>query len=248
MVTVIGLGILVLGGLRIAGAITQPPPVGCINTSGVDSTTIALDKELTYKQPSLNADPTGLLILGCRIRYEGYCVGDTRWDVIGQVSDARWWKLSGDQGYLSGVATAGPAPSNNEPRSDCPSPRRHPAVLTATGTFDTKTSTVRMTATARDVGMIGFVVREGNGWRRVGWDKKRKQPGPVKFNVKPRLPANTEFRAVPCVGYPSRYGTDKAVSIRVGSVTASKNPFNAHQPRTTNLDAACKLPTVPLRG
>jgi hypothetical protein len=243
--TVIGLGVLVLAGLRIAGAVTPPPPVGCINTSGPDHATVAVDRAVTYKQPTVNSVATGLLILGCRLHFDGFCVGDNVKDQIGQILDGRWLHLSDSQGYLAGAMSAGPPPSADKPRSDCPSPRRRPAVVSAIGTLNSQRGTIKVLARARDTAIIGFAVKDGDGWRRVGWDIAPADRKPVTFSVRPGLRPTAEFRAVPCVGYHQPFGQAKAITVRPGSAGSAGDPFNQNQPRSRDsTDAACTLPTT----
>lgn len=243
--TVIGLGVLVLAALRIAGAVSPPPAVGCINTSGPDHTTVAVAQAVTYKQPTVNSDATGLLILGCRLQFDGFCVGDNVKDQIGEILDARWWHLSDGQGYLPGAMSAGPPPSDDKPRSDCPSPKRQPAVITATGILDTKRGSIKLLARARDTAIIGFAVKDGDGWRRVGWDIAPADRQPVTLSVRPGLLPTAEFRAVPCVGYHQPVGQSKAIVVRRGDAGPAGDPFNPKQPRSQDsMDAACNLPTT----
>lgn len=243
--TVIALGVLVLGGLRIAGAVSAPAPVGCINTSGPDHTTIAVQQAVTYKRPTVNSDATGLLILGCRLRFGGYCVGDNVKDQIGEIFDARWLRLSGGQGYLASAHTAGPPPSADAPRSDCPAPRRHPTIVSVAGILNPKRSTVRLRARARDTAIIGFVVKESDGWRRLGWDKAPDDDAATTLSVRPGTAPGLIVRAIPCVGYHQPFGHFRQIRVGRGPAGLAHDPFNPEQPKShSSMEAACDLPTV----
>jgi hypothetical protein len=243
--TVIGLAVLVLGGLRLAGAISTPPAVGCINSAGPDRATVSLDQAVTYSKPTANSTATGLLVVGCRVQFDGFCVGDSVPDQIARIPDARWLKLSGRQGYLPAGQTAGPPPSADEPRADCPVPRRRPAVTSASGRLNIRRGTVKLLTRARDTPLIGFAVQEGAVWRRIGWNLKPAKDGAVTLSVSPASRPVLVVRAVPCVGYHQPVGGTKTFSVRSGAAGPAADPFNAHQPVSRDSgDAACDLPVI----
>jgi hypothetical protein len=108
--TVVALCTVAVAGLTYVGVVDHDPQFGCVNTNGPLQATVSRNPTVIYSSGTAAAEPKGMLLRGCTVNADAWCVGAVHEDAIeAAVFDARWLVLSGERGYLPYGRTVGPA-------------------------------------------------------------------------------------------------------------------------------------------
>jgi hypothetical protein len=217
----IALAIGVVGGLSYVGVIEREVPVGCLDSDGPISASVAGDPTIVYSQATALSDPKSLVLQGCQLEFTGYCIGAVHGDVSHgeDVREARWLILDDGQGLVPAGYVVGTVDPDIEP-STClggESPPDRPTLSTAV--LDPEAGLARLSARADRAAYVGFAVSQsGDRWRRIGWDRL---PGndvdkvlPVPLGARPGM----RVAAVSCIGVPRAVGRPVIRVLAAGSV------------------------------
>jgi len=170
--TVVGLAISSVAALGVIGSIEKVPDLGCVASEGHINVTISKDAATVWSQASPASPATGLLLLrGCQMKFTGYCIGAIHRDAIEQnVTDSRWLIISDGRGLVASGHTVGTIPKEEKPQQ-CPGSVKPPGVVRfQSAELDSKTARIRLFAHSDRAAIIGFALREGDHWKRLGWD------------------------------------------------------------------------------
>jgi hypothetical protein len=197
------------------GALVDCPdyPEGHLADGYVAST--ELGYALVRGRPNLHS---GVLLRyppGCRLAFDGYCLGEPKDDWRFDVLDPVWFTLATTEGYVpSADIRAGPAGGSLELR-ECPGgqPLPRPPELTAP-TRGRLTGPVEIAAAAPRAIQVGFAVyypevsgrRESAHWHQIGVDLNTGDGATASWDSRSvpgqgdRRPASVTLLAVPCLG------------------------------------------------
>jgi hypothetical protein len=166
-------------------------------------------------QPSLDSTVVVKYPIGCRLAFDGYCIGEPKDDWRFDVQDPVWFSLASGKGYVPGAdIRSGPAEGGGA-FLDCPGgePRPRPPEITAPR-GRRLTGAVRIAAASPRAVQVGFAVYypevagrpHSASWHQIGvdlntgdgitadWDS-RSVPGQGEHR-----PAWVSLLAVPCLG------------------------------------------------
>jgi hypothetical protein len=245
LATLIGLGGAAVAALTLVGSIETPPPLGCINTDGPIRGTVGAETTTIYARATQASEPQGLLLRGCQLEFEGYCIGSVHFDAtVDAVRDTRWMILSGGRGLVASGDTVGTTPRDLGP-SKCaggvPPPDRlvfHEAAIDGTSGL------VRLQAVAPRAAVIGFALQLRDGrWRRLGWDKIADDDIPLVARVPAEARVGATVSATPCIAFQRPAGPTRYARLRRGDA-AGRAPF-VRQPVGWNpREVACQAGIV----
>jgi hypothetical protein len=258
--TVFALAVSTVALLGIIGSIEEVPPLGCVSSEGKIQATISADTgTIVWTKATPGSDATGLLLVrGCRLKFSGWCLGAIHLNARDTaVTDSRWLILSDGRGLVASGHTIGTIPRGMEPEN-CPGQVDPPGPVEFREAWvDAKTKRIRLLARSSHAAMIGFAVREGNRWRRLGWDTYAvdEQPVTLQFPAGESVKAGERIAAVPCIAFERPTNRDVAGAgqakektlILKGKSVEPGNEKIAYQPTGKDIaEVACqRLPRVP---
>ena len=245
--TLIGGSAAAVAALSYVGPIEAEPQRGCINSDGPFDVTVSGETTVLFSQASSTSQPKGLLLLGCQLKAEGYCIGTVHRDAIEeQVIDTRWLILSEDQGLIPAGRTAGHVPA--DARKACPGGVPPPDKLNfSAAVLDVSKATVAVQAVAPRAAFIGFAFKlPSNRWRRLGWDKTPEDSQPLNAPAPAEATPGLEIAAVACVAFRHSSGPVRYAKLGRGTTSptelpAVKQPTSA-RPEHAACDAAIPPP------
>jgi hypothetical protein len=233
----IGLGGALIAGLVFLGSIEPVPATGCVISDGRNEATISATNTSIYSEADHASAPTGLLLEGCTIHYDDYCIGTVQTDAqFSGVKDSRWLKLGEDE-LVPSAHTVGVVPDGSP--SNCPGEKKPPDRIVFRKATLSGDGLLALDATAPRAAVVGFALeREDGSWLRLGWDPSPSDANPEVF-VAPAIarPGDRVF-ATACTGFEGPIGPTRRLRLTAGKVVGDPDPF--HQPTHPEpADAAC---------
>jgi hypothetical protein len=258
--TVLVLAVSTVTLLGIIGSIDEAPPIGCISSDGDIQATISHPQgAIVWTKATPGSDETGLLLVrGCRLRFTGWCLGAIHRNAMETaLTDSRWLILSDGRGLVPAGYTTGTIARDIAPQT-CPGHADPPgAVEFREARVDVTTERLQLLAWSPHAASIGFAIRDGDRWRRLGWDTDAVDKRPVKlqFPVGKPVKAGAVIAATPCIAFERPTNRDvagagnaeaKTLILKSGPVEPGDEKI-AYQPVGTDVaEVACKrLPRVP---
>jgi hypothetical protein len=205
--TLVGLSTVVVSVLLYVGPIEKTAAFGCIKSQGKYDATISGESAIVYTGPSASNDATRLLLQGCVVHFDHYCIGAVHHDIIErEVLDSRWLILPGKHRYLaSGFTVSAPPSSAEVPCADPISTRRDAKppdrVSLISARIDQQQHLVRIEAVAPRAAFVGFAYRHGKSWWRLGWDVSPSTHSAVLLSAPATLKVGDPIAAVACVAF-----------------------------------------------
>lgn len=223
-----------VGGLILVGSIEPEPPLGCVSSDGAIKATVSKENTSIHPKADHASTPTGLLLEGCTIHFDDYCIGTVQTDAqYSGVRDSRWLILSEDE-MVASAHTVGSIPLEQDP-STCAGEKPPPDRLTLRGATLSEEGLIELDATAPRAAVVGFaLLQENNRWLRLGWDPGPSNDEPVQVVAPPIAQPGDIVFATPCMAFERPIGPTKRISLKAGKVSGDAERFR--QP--TNRDAA----------
>lgn len=239
-IAVLALASTLVGGLIFPGPIESDSGriTKCVDSDGRNKATISAKNTSIYPRADHTSTPTGLLLEGCTIHFDDYCIGTVQEDAqYAGVYDSRWLRL-GDDELVAAAHTVGFIPPDQEP-APCPGGQKPPDRIVFRGATLSSDGLLELDATAPRAAVVGFALKREDGrWLRLGWD-----PSPnnsiSKVFVAPAIakPGDLVF-ATPCMAFERPIGPTQRLRLRAGKVEGDPDPF--HQPTHPGpAEAAC---------
>jgi hypothetical protein len=205
--TLVGLSTVVVSVLLYVGPIEKNAAFGCMNSDGRYEATISGESAIVYTGPSASNDAKRLLLQGCVIHFNHYCIGAVHHDIIERaVLDSRWLILPGKHSYLASGFTVSAPPSSAEIRCSDPISTRRDAkppdiVSLLSARIDQRRHVVRLEAVSPQAAFIGFAYHHGSAWWRLGWDVSPFTHSAVLLSAPATLKVGDEIAAVSCIAF-----------------------------------------------
>jgi hypothetical protein len=247
--TVVGLAVSSAAALGVIGSIEEAPALGCVSSDGDLRATISNDAATVWSEATPASPATGVLLLkGCQMRFTGYCLGAIHRDAMeDQVTDSRWLILSDGRGLVAAGHTVGTIPEDEQPQP-CPGSVQPPGPVSFTSAeIDPRTKRIQLLAQADRAAIIGFVIKNGDQWQRLGWDTKAmdEEPVVVAFPRGTQAASGATVAAVACIGFERPSGQLAARPLATGVVPAGQEPSNAQPESDTADETACAASVPP---
>jgi hypothetical protein len=197
----LALGPLIVAALAFTGSIDPIAPNGCISAKGRYKVSISGETAVVYSRATPASEPKQLLLQGCLIRFDEYCLGTVHRDILEQqVRDSRWIILPHGQGLVAAGFTVGTIP--DVPPSSCPGSVAAPSHVAITkAVLDKHRRRITIVAAAPRAAVIGFAVRAGGTWRRLGWDQTASDGRGKVFAAPKEAVVGSEVVAVACTAF-----------------------------------------------
>jgi len=234
----IGLVGALIGSLVFLGPIEPEPAVGCVISDGRYEATVSAENTSIYPEADHSSTPTGLLLEGCTIHFDEYCIGTVLTDAqYAGVRDSRWIEL-GDDELVAAAHTVGSIPPGVPP-GDCPGGKPPPDRIVFRGATLSPDGLLELDATAMRAAVVGFALRRDDGrWLRLGWDHSPSNDIPEKFVAPASARPGDVVFATPCMAFERPIGPTKRMRLKAGTVSGSPVRFRQPTHREATV-AAC---------
>jgi hypothetical protein len=244
--TLLGICTAAVAALGYIGPIEAEPPLGCINSSGEIDATVSGETTVVFSRATPASEPKRLLLRGCQLKAEGYCVGAVHQDALeNQVLDSRWLILSDNQGLVPAGRTVGNTPAHAHKRCAGDVPRPDHLTFTA-AELDRAKATVALQAVAPRAAFVGFALEHPDGrWVRLGWDKTPEDDQPLNAPAPAEAVRGAEVAAVACIAFRRSSGPVRRATLGRGRTDRTDLPVVKQPIWSRPEQAACDAAVPP---